>query len=771
MDQNDLRAWESKCIQDEPPYCQAACPIHVDVRSFMAKMAAKDFSGAWTVLTKTMPVPHILSHVCDHPCERLCLRNEAGAPLAVHLLEKSCSRLNTRPVRIPPVRSKNKSVAILGATLDGLTAAWDLARKGYAVTILHFTPPPESRLVDRFDDQLHESSIEKDFELLKKLGATFVLEKPCDTDRLQNLQERYDGLYLSMAEPGAADLFPASTRNNTDAMTLAGPVDGVYIGGWEDPFSPIQSVADGRKAAVSLDRHISGASMTASREKEGPRSTRLQTSLAGIEDAPRTPCGSNDTYAAKDAATEASRCLQCECLECVKVCPYLERFKGYPKTYARQIYNNASIVKGLHLANPLINSCSLCGLCREVCPTDFSMADLCRSARQDMVASGKMPQSVHEFALEDMQFSTSRHFAMARHQPGHETSRYLFFPGCQISSSRPGHTRAVYEHLCGTLPGGTALMLGCCGAPGTWAGRDDLAAQCAESLRRTWKEMGSPTIILACSSCLAEFRETLPDLPVTSLWTILEETGLASDNPGFPAQAVSVVDPCTARHEPEVQAAVRTLLTRIGCSIQELELSGSLAECCGFGGLQSTANPDLADELVAIRQSRLELPAVAYCAMCRDRLGNDEVRVAHLLDFFLPLRAPDMLYRGKGPNLSERRDNRARLKQELERDLWHVSPPAEEAHESITLLMDEEVRALLDKRRVLDSDLRRVIHHAETTGRGFVNRDNGHILAGLRPVRVTYWVEYSREGDAYRVHGGYSHRMLVTGTDTLGDKA
>ena len=65
---------------------------------------------------------------------------------------------------------------------------------------------------------------------------------------------------------------------------------------------------------------------------------------------------------------EAKRCLQCECLECVKVCAYLERFGAYPKKYAREIYNNESIVMGTRQANKLINSCSLCGLCEEVCP-------------------------------------------------------------------------------------------------------------------------------------------------------------------------------------------------------------------------------------------------------------------------------------------------------------------------------------------------------------------------------------------------------------------
>lgn len=68
-----------------------------------------------------------------------------------------------------------------------------------------------------------------------------------------------------------------------------------------------------------------------------------------------------------EALAEAGRYLQCQCLECVKVCTYPGQFGGYPKTYAREIYNNQSIVMGERKANRLINSCSLCGLCESVC--------------------------------------------------------------------------------------------------------------------------------------------------------------------------------------------------------------------------------------------------------------------------------------------------------------------------------------------------------------------------------------------------------------------
>ncbi|WP_054695995.1 4Fe-4S dicluster domain-containing protein [Desulfosarcina cetonica] len=161
-------------------------------------------------------------------------------------------------------------------------------------------------------------------------------------------------------------------------------------------------------------------------------------------------------YTEDEAQHEAGRCLQCQCLECVKVCAYLGHFGGYPKRYAREIYNNESIVMGERKANRLINACSLCGLCETVCPNDFAMQDLCLMVRQSMVQRGKMPPSAHDFALQDMAFSQSDAFSLARHAPGMDGSRYLFFPGCQLSASAPGHVRRVYAHLRTELSGGVA---------------------------------------------------------------------------------------------------------------------------------------------------------------------------------------------------------------------------------------------------------------------------------------------------------------------------
>ena len=244
-------------------------------------------------------------------------------------------------------------------------------------------------------------------------------------------------------------------------------------------------MTEGRWAATSIDRYLQKVSPTAGREKDGPFRTRLFTSLDKVTTVPRiVPADPVLGFTLEEARQEAQRCLQCECLECVKVCLYLERFGGYPRKYAREIYNNDSIVMGARQGNRLINSCSLCGLCEAVCPEDFAMQDLCLQSRRAMVQKGKMPPSAHEFALLDMQFSNSDRFLLARHEPGKTSSEQVFFPGCQLSASAPKQVRLLYDHLRRILPGGVGLMLGCCSAPAYWAGQDSLYQSGTEPVAR-----------------------------------------------------------------------------------------------------------------------------------------------------------------------------------------------------------------------------------------------------------------------------------------------
>ncbi len=221
-----------------------------------------------------------------------------------------------------------------------------------------------------------------------------------------------------------------------------------------------------------LNRLLQKVSLSADRVNEASMETRLYTNIEGeVTLAPVFPEKGLTGYTREEALKEAERCMLCECLECVKSCVFMAHYKGYPKRYFREIYNNLSIVMGIHYTNKMINTCSECGLCAHICPNGADMGEVVQEARNLMVTTGKMPPSAHDFALRDMAFSKGEKFAMCKPQPGHEDMQYLFFPGCQLAGSKPEHIEKSYKWLCDHLEGGVGLMLDCCGAPALWSGR------------------------------------------------------------------------------------------------------------------------------------------------------------------------------------------------------------------------------------------------------------------------------------------------------------
>jgi hypothetical protein len=147
--------------------------------------------------------------------------------------------------------------------------------------------------------------------------------------------------------------------------------------------------------------------------------------------------------------------------------------------------------------------------------------------------------------------------------------------------------------------------------------------------------------------------------------------------------------------------------------------------------------------------------------MCRDNLAAAGKRVVHVLDLIWePVPGADPAAR-KSPGYSDRHENRAKLKRELLLNLWNERPQDMERFEKIVLDISPEVKARMEARRILAEDVQQVIEHAERTGRKLQDRKTGHWLAYYAPAHVTYWIEYTPSGDAYRIHNAYSHRMKI----------
>ncbi len=776
MDHTKARERESQCIQEQPPECTAACPVHVNARGMIECVRKGDFSAGFAVFNRTIPFPGIIGRICDHPCQTVCKRIEAGAAIRINSLERACVEYGRATQKKPlHVTKKDKKVAIVGAGLSGLTAAFDLASKGYGVKIFEAGHVPGGRIRE-FDSQLlPQLIIDLDLAALKELEVVIHLNVPVANGSgggasFDEIVAGFDAVYVGPG-PHAVDHLNLNLAATPSGCIKIAPVTygtsnpKVFAGGghryYPGDYSPITSLLDGRLAAASIDRFLQGASITAQREQDGPFATTLYTNTLGIEPLQAVPMSIKEQgYSREEAANEARRCLHCQCLECVKVCEYLAHYGSYPKRYVREIYNNDTIIMGAHLANRMVNTCALCSLCKEVCPVDLNMADICLDARQSMVKKGKMPPSTHDFALRDMQFSLSEAFYLARHEPGFSVSSALFYPGCQLSASSPHHVASIYAYLRDAIKGGVGLVLGCCGAPAAWSGQEELFHRTIQAMAEDWQRMGRPRIITACSSCYRIFKDNLPDLPVESLWTVLDNAELPRVRSDIKPQIMALHDPCTTRHDKDVQQSIRRIIAKLGVPIKELDHHSNLTPCCGYGGLMSFANPEVADKVVNRRIRESDTDYMVYCAMCRDNFAARGKRVRHVLDLIFGAGSEDTAAR-KGPGYSRRHENRAKLKTELLRDLW--GEKAAEGGFGMKLIISPEVSELLEHRMILEEDLQQVLQHSEISGEKIRDPKTGHYIARHRPVSVTYWVEYSCGDTGFIIHNSYSHRMEVVG--------
>ncbi len=773
MDQKLLRERENKCTQENPPRCTAECPVHVDVRGMIAALRKGDHAAAFKLYSKSVPFPGIISRVCEQPCGQTCLRGEIDQSVSIRELERFVTDQagpSSARVIVPP--RKDQRVAIIGAGLGGLMAARALTLKGYRVTVFEKSTKLGGRIHSISKAILPEAIIEAEFAVFCALPVEIRFENEVTVDgdiSLNRIQQEFDGIYLDIGPDSLSQIAPEMETDETgtpriNPVSLETSFSKVFAGGrlreGRIPYSPIASLSDGRIAANSIDRLLQNVSLTADRSNEGRVETQLYTNITGEKILPPVTAENPERgYTLEEARMESARCLQCECLECVKSCVYLAHYKGYPKKYFREIYNNLSIVMGIHHANKLINTCSQCGLCAHICPNGADMGEITHEARGMMVDKGKMPPSAHDFALRDMAFSTGDAFALCRHQPGFETSKALFFPGCQLAGSSPGNIEKIYPWLCQSLAGGVGLMLNCCGAPAQWAGQDALYAAVLEVIRTEWNRMGKPTVITACPSCFAMFKQHLPEMPVEMLYTVLDRVGLPERaGAQIAPKTLAIHDSCTTRFETGLHDSVRNLVAKLGHTVEELPGNRDHTSCCGFGGLMMFANKTVAQAVIARRVGESPSDYAVYCAMCRDNFVGQSKPVYHLLDLLFG-RDEAAVQNRKGPDFSQRHENRARLKQTLMRTLWGDS--VEERDVTVILELTAEIRGLMEERMILEEDIRQVLAHAQKTGKRIWNAGTEKYTAYYKPGSVTYWVEYSQSGDCYRIHNTYSHRLEI----------
>lgn len=853
MDQKILFEFEAKCIQEEAPACQSNCPLHMDVRSFSKLMANGQTVKARQLLDKVIPLSCLSVFLCEGICEKSCrVRELSGSEekgVNINLLERACI-LNSSASKMMPFPSSRKKIALIGAGLSSLILAYELNKKGHQCTIFHTQPiaadilsdsplGAKNRLAHSLTHDDLNKAIENALSILKTLKVSINQISEISLEFLQsclkNEENNFQAIFLSYDDSTVqnSEIFQEyKEKFIPNSISLVTQEPKILCGGFfSDGHAPfIQCIADGKRAAGSIERIMQGVDPAISREKENTYPTKLFTNLEGMVSSQSIIPTDLSKPSLTEALEEAKRCIDCSCLECLKQCSFLTHYKAYPKKYLREIYNNVIIIKGTRIANAMINTCTQCGLCEKICPNGLNMGEFIDLARRELVDFKRMPPSAHEFALDDMTsvFADNVQFLRSpikqdfqktsiknefNENASHDihNQNFMFFSGCQLPAVLPNEVETVYKHLTSYLNIG--FHFSCCGIPAKWAGNEPLLQKIIDNFIHNWKQAGQPIYVFACSSCAEFFKIYCPQVTQMSLWEVLVQIPLPEKQSSFTLNQenhnIIIHDPCSVREVPQTYNAVRSILNAIKQDYKELSFSKELTRCCGNGGLSAEVSPSVADSFVLNRIHDIQIDAksesenknshddilLVYCAICRERYQKKGQNALHLLELIFADNLENLVKKSQISFLKiyERNDNRIEFRKNILKNVFNENVNQEETNmknlfENITLNISPELEKILDERRILRSDILKVIvatftneefrklsHNNLTKDTEilchdisvFHNTANNHYLAAYRPRLVTFWVEYMKNNDnTYTIFDAYSHRMIVPGVQT-----
>ena len=170
-----------RCLNCPKPRCVEGCPVNVEIPAFIQAIAQSKLNEAITILKRKNSLPAVCGRVCpqENQCESKCVLGIKGESVAIGRLERFVADY-AREQGIDITKtdidsSKDKKIAIVGSGPSGLTAAGDLAKMGYDVTMYEALHAPGGVLMYGIPQfRLPKEIVKHEIDALKDLGVKII---------------------------------------------------------------------------------------------------------------------------------------------------------------------------------------------------------------------------------------------------------------------------------------------------------------------------------------------------------------------------------------------------------------------------------------------------------------------------------------------------------------------------------------------------------------------------------------------------------------------
>ena len=189
-----------KCLAGSPPYCQATCPLHIDIRGYVNLIKEGKFDEALALIKQTLPLPAIIGRICTRPCEDKCKRSEVEEAVAINALKRAASDYGKFEDDLAIAAEKKEKVAVVGGGPAGIMAAYDLRKAGYKVTIFEALSKLGGMMAVGIPEfRLPRDILDKETDIITKLGVEIKLNTRVGKDiSLADLKKKYDAVFIAI---------------------------------------------------------------------------------------------------------------------------------------------------------------------------------------------------------------------------------------------------------------------------------------------------------------------------------------------------------------------------------------------------------------------------------------------------------------------------------------------------------------------------------------------------------------------------------------------
>ncbi len=199
-------------FSERTPACSKACPNHQDIRSVIMTLALAEKHGkslsqameeAFYLLADKNPLPASCGRACPHQCELQCSRLQVDEPVAINCLERAVGDYALQrqlPLRSITEERQTERIAVIGSGPAGLSCAYQLARRGYPVTVFEAFPKLGGMLrygIPAF--RLPRPVLDGEIARLETLGVAFQCNSALGKDiTLDALRQEYAAIFVGI---------------------------------------------------------------------------------------------------------------------------------------------------------------------------------------------------------------------------------------------------------------------------------------------------------------------------------------------------------------------------------------------------------------------------------------------------------------------------------------------------------------------------------------------------------------------------------------------